>query len=111
MDVGITSIFTLELIINLFAHSEDCFLEFYSNNNYLFDACVVLLSIASIVLDVYKVQNMVSVKMVRLIRCCQEGAGEGLGEQEWGIGCYARLGRAGVRDRVLCKAWESRSER
>jgi len=68
MDVGITAMFTADLAVNLFAHSDKCFLPFYSNKNNLFDTAIVIISITSVLIDVYGQGNVIPIKMVRVVR-------------------------------------------
>ena len=68
IDVLLSSAFTIELIINLFANSSECFKAFFAENRNIFDALIVLISLVSLVLGAMGIQSLPAVKMLRLIR-------------------------------------------
>ena len=68
-DVAITAAFALELMINAFAHSDNGFRPFYTKRNNWFDASIVAVSIASVLMEVFNTGVSAGViKMVRLVR-------------------------------------------
>ena len=64
----LSSAFTIELLINLFANSTECFKAFFAENRNIFDALIVLVSLVSIMLGAMGIQSLPAVKMLRLIR-------------------------------------------
>ena len=67
LDCIITAIFTVELIINLFAHSDDGFRPFYSRSANWFDCFIVALSLTNVIL--YSMgTELPNAKLLRLLR-------------------------------------------
>jgi len=63
LDVVLTALFTVELLINICAHSNNGFQPFYSKGSNWFDAAIVLVSIANVIFTAYT-----NAKLLRLFR-------------------------------------------
>ena len=66
-DIMITVLFCAELLINIFSKSNDNFAPFMKEWSNLFDACIVVTSIVSLLLSALQL-DIPSLKMLRLIR-------------------------------------------
>ena len=67
IDAVFTAIFTIELIINIFAHSNDNFKPFYKNKANWFDFFIVVVSVFNVILTASGV-DLSNIKILRLLR-------------------------------------------
>ena len=67
LDLIITLVFVVELLINIFAHSNDGFKPFYSRPANWFDAAIVAVSLANVILRSAGVE-LPNTKPLRLLR-------------------------------------------
>jgi voltage-gated sodium channel len=66
-DLLITIVFTIELLINIFAHSDDGFRPFYTRLANWFDTLIVVVSVANVILRQAGVE-LPNAKLLRLLR-------------------------------------------
>jgi len=67
LDLLITIVFTIELLINIFAHSDDGFRPFYTRLANWFDTLIVVISVANVILRQAGVE-LPNAKLLRLLR-------------------------------------------
>ena len=67
IDFFITGVFVIELFINIFAHSNDGFKPFYSDQSNWFDAAIVLVSVVNVVFVIFG-WELPNAKLLRLMR-------------------------------------------
>ena len=67
LDTIITVLFTLELMLNVFAHSNNGFEQFYSKGANWFDAAIVIISIANVMMTLSGAE-LPNAKLLRLLR-------------------------------------------
>ena len=67
-EIILTTLFTLELLVNMLSKSNDYFRPFWSQPENLFDTLVVVVSIASLITKLAGVEGIPNIKMFRLIR-------------------------------------------
>ena len=67
LDATLTAVFTAELLINIFAHSNDGFRPFYTRGWNWFDTFIVIISLANVILS-YSGTQLPNAKLLRLLR-------------------------------------------
>jgi hypothetical protein len=68
IEVSLTLIFTCELLLNLFAHSDNCFRPFFANGSNLLDTCIVMSSLLALTSWVPGLPNTKSFRLLRVGR-------------------------------------------
>ena len=68
VDATMTGLFTLELSINIFAHSRNGFEEFMARPSNWFDTVIVVQSLVTVILLAFGVMDAPSAKLLRLLR-------------------------------------------
>ena len=66
--VSLTLAFTVELSLNIFAHSNDCFRPFYTNSSNLMDLLIVMASLLALTSWVPGLPNTKSFRLLRVGR-------------------------------------------
>ena len=67
LDCIVTSFFTVDLMVNMFANSSNWFRPFYTEPGNTFDLLIVVVSLTSLYMDHQDIESP-PVKMIRLIR-------------------------------------------
>ena len=67
LDATLTAVFTVELMINIFAHSNDGFRPFYTRGSNWFEAFIVVVSLCNVILS-YSGTELPNAKLLRLLR-------------------------------------------
>jgi hypothetical protein len=67
-EIVLTSLFTLELLINMLSKSNDYFRPFWSHFENIFDMLVVVVSIFSLMTKLAGIDSVPNIKMLRLVR-------------------------------------------
>jgi hypothetical protein len=67
LDATLTAVFAAELLINIFAHSNDGFRPFYTRGWNWFDTFIVIISLANVILS-YSGTQLPNAKLLRLLR-------------------------------------------
>ena len=67
-EIILTSLFTLELLVNILSKSNDYFRPLWSHFENIFDAMVVVVSIFSLVTKLAGIDSVPNIKMFRLVR-------------------------------------------
>ena len=67
LDACITLFFTMDLAVNLFANSDDCFRDFYASPANWMDFVIVIISILGLYWDAQGVKSL-PFKMIRVVR-------------------------------------------
>jgi voltage-gated sodium channel len=67
LDASLTAIFTAELLVNIFAHSNNGFRPFYTRGWNWFDAFIVIVSLVNVILS-YSGTELPNAKILRMLR-------------------------------------------
>ena len=67
-DILITALFVLELLLNIFAHSANNFVEFYTRGSNWFDVFVIVAQLLSLIIDAVGVAKIPGLKLLRVLR-------------------------------------------
>ena len=67
LDVAVTTLFVVELLINIFANSNDGFKPFYTAAANWFDAFIVIMSVTNVIVT-YSGGSLPNAKLLRLLR-------------------------------------------
>ena len=70
LDATLTAVFTVELMINIFAHSNDGFRPFYTRGSNWFEAFIVVVSLCNVILSLhsYSGTELANAELLRLLR-------------------------------------------